>query len=162
MAADALRFASVHLPTAQVTRALGQVCGQVAQSGTVIALGGRLGAGKTTFVEGLAQGLSCTADVSSPTFTLATEYGGGRLPLYHLDLYRIGEAARQEVDWLDEYLYSDGVTAIEWAELLGAWLPAIRLDVFLSDEGETGRSAQIVAMGAPSHVVLEAWMKRWS
>ncbi|MCY0876283.1 MAG: tRNA (adenosine(37)-N6)-threonylcarbamoyltransferase complex ATPase subunit type 1 TsaE [Firmicutes bacterium] len=156
-----VRQIPISLPTADETRAFGRACGRVVQPGTVLALSGRLGAGKTTFVEGLAQGLASSEEVSSPTFALAACYAGGRLPLYHLDLYRLGEAVKQEVDWLDEYLYSDGVAAVEWAELLGALLPADRLDVYLEDEGGAGRMAYVAALGRAASTVLEAWMQLW-
>jgi len=102
------------------TGSLGEAWGCAAQSGLVIGLSGDLGAGKTQLVKGLARGLGAAGPVHSPTFTLVNEYGGGRLRLYHLDLYRL-ETPRQIVSaGLEEFLQPDGVTVIEWAERLGA------------------------------------------
>ena len=98
------------------TEALGEAWGRSAQAGQVIGLSGDLGAGKTQFVKGFARGLGVTVRVQSPTFALVNEYSGGRLPLYHLDLYRLETAAQISSAGLDEYLSPDGVTIIEWAE----------------------------------------------
>ena len=91
--------------------------------GTVLALHGELGAGKTCFVQGLAQALGVKRAVGSPTFTLINEYPGP-LPLYHIDLYRIGGVNEAFGLGLEEYLESEGITAIEWAERVAELLPA--------------------------------------
>jgi len=98
------------------TESLGEKFGRAAQSGLVVALSGDLGAGKTQFVKGLARGLGISARVHSPTFTLVNEYGGGRLKLFHLDLYRLETAAQILSAGIGEFLSPDGVTVIEWAE----------------------------------------------
>jgi len=98
------------------TESLGEAWGRTAQRGRVIALTGELGAGKTQLVKGLARGLGITARVHSPTFTLVNEYGGGRLRLFHLDLYRLENEAQILSAGLEEFLQPDGVTVIEWAE----------------------------------------------
>jgi len=98
------------------TEALGETWGRSAQAGQVIGLSGDLGAGKTQFVKGFARGLGIMTRVQSPTFALVNEYSGGRLPLYHLDLYRLETSAQISSAGLDEYLSPDGVTIIEWAE----------------------------------------------
>lgn len=98
------------------TEALGEAWGRDAQSGLVIALSGDLGAGKTQFVKGLARGLGITTRVHSPTFTLVNEYPGGRLPLFHLDLYRLETRAQILSSGVEEYLNPSGVAVIEWAE----------------------------------------------
>jgi tRNA threonylcarbamoyladenosine biosynthesis protein TsaE len=98
------------------TEALGEKFGRAAQSGFVIALSGDLGAGKTQFVKGLARGLGISARVHSPTFTLVNEYGGGRLKLFHLDLYRLETQAQILSAGVEEFLSPDGVAVIEWAE----------------------------------------------
>ena len=98
------------------TESLGEKYGRKVQSGTVFALSGELGAGKTQFVKGLARGLGITARVHSPTFTLVNEYGGGRLKLFHLDLYRLETPGQILTAGLEEFLQPDGVAVIEWAE----------------------------------------------
>ena len=98
------------------TEALGEQFGRTAGRGWVIALSGELGAGKTQFVKGLARGLGITARVHSPTFTLINEYGGGRLKLFNLDLYRLETPGQILAAGLEEYFQPDGVAVIEWAE----------------------------------------------
>lgn len=103
------------------TLALGELWGREAQRGWVIGLSGDLGAGKTQLARGIARGLGSPARVHSPTFTLLNEYGGGRLPLFHLDLYRLNGADDVVAAGLEEYLVSPkGVTIVEWME---RWLP---------------------------------------
>ena len=98
------------------TRSLGESWGRVAERGRVYALSGDLGAGKTELVKGIARGLGAATRVHSPTFTLVNEYGGGRLPLFHLDLYRL-ETPRQIIAaGLEDFFQPEGVTVIEWAE----------------------------------------------
>jgi tRNA threonylcarbamoyladenosine biosynthesis protein TsaE len=103
------------------TQSLGESCGRTAQPGLVVCLTGDLGAGKTQFVKGLARGLGVIARVHSPTFTLVNVYTGGRLALFHLDLYRLETSEQILAAGLEEYLQPDGVTVIEWAE---RWLNA--------------------------------------
>lgn len=126
------------------TETLGENWGRTARSGLVIALSGDLGAGKTQLVKGIARGLGATARVHSPTFTLMNEYGGGRLRLFHLDLYRLETRGQIHGAGLEEYLRPDGVAVIEWAERLldfqspiagGQMLKRVRLEVL----GETER-----------------------
>ncbi len=105
------------------TEALGEEWGRTAQRGLVIALSGDLGAGKTQLVRGLARGLGVTTRVHSPTFTLVNEYSGGRLKLFHLDLYRLETPDQIHSAGIEEFLQPDGVAVIEWAERLedGRW-----------------------------------------
>jgi len=98
------------------TAALGEQWGRVAESGLVIGLCGDLGAGKTQLVKGLALGLGITTRVHSPTFALVNIYTGGRLPLFHVDLYRLDTREQILAAGLEEYLNPEGVTVIEWAE----------------------------------------------
>jgi tRNA threonylcarbamoyladenosine biosynthesis protein TsaE len=98
------------------TESLGEQFGRSARHGLVIALNGELGAGKTQFVRGLARGLGISARVHSPTFTLVNEYGGGRLKLFHLDLYRLETPEQVLSMGIEEYLSPEGVAIIEWAE----------------------------------------------
>ena len=118
------------------TEALGEKFGRAVQHGQVIALSGDLGAGKTQFVRGLARGLEIPGRVHSPTFTLVNEYGGGRLKLFHLDLYRL-ETARQILSaGIEEYLSPDGVAVIEWAERLEAGGKFVRVKIEIVSESE--------------------------
>ena len=98
------------------TEALGGKFGRVAQPGRVIALFGDLGAGKTQFVKGLARGLGICAPVHSPSFTLVAEYRGGRLKLFHLDLFRVETPEQILSAGLQDYLQPAGISVIEWAE----------------------------------------------
>src|SRR5262249_51576236 len=98
------------------TQALGEGWGRTVQAGAVIGLSGELGAGKTEFVKGLARGLGIAQRVHSPTFALINIYEGGRLPLYHLDLFRLETPEQISAAGLEEYLSSGGVTVIEWPE----------------------------------------------
>jgi tRNA threonylcarbamoyladenosine biosynthesis protein TsaE len=100
------------------TQSLGESWGRAAERGSVIALSGDLGAGKTELVKGIARGLGATARVHSPTFTLVNEYSGGRWRLFHLDLYRLEQPGQIVAAGLEEFLQPDGVTVIEWAERL--------------------------------------------
>jgi tRNA threonylcarbamoyladenosine biosynthesis protein TsaE len=98
------------------TETLGETWGRSAPRGWVIALSGDLGAGKTQLVRGLARGLGFDGRIHSPTFTLVNTYEGGRLPLFHLDLYRLETLEQVHSAGVDEYLQPDGVAVIEWAE----------------------------------------------
>ena len=98
------------------TEALGQALGQTLKGGEIIAYTGDLGAGKTAFTRGLARGLGITMQVTSPTYTLVNEYSGGRLELFHFDMYRLGSSEELfDIGW-DDYLLRGGVCAVEWSE----------------------------------------------
>jgi len=107
-----------HSPTD--TESLGEHLGRTVAVGLVIGLSGDLGAGKTQFVRGLARGLGVATRVHSPTFTLVNEYDGGRLKLFHLDLYRLETPEQLRSAGIGEFLSPDGVAVIEWAERLDA------------------------------------------
>lgn len=116
----------LHSHSEDETAALGRELAATLSAGDVLLLYGDLGAGKTAFVRGLAEGLGVDrAEVSSPTFTLIQEYRGGRLPLFHVDLYRIEDPREFDELGLDE-IAEDGVLAIEWAEKLPARLKPSR------------------------------------
>ena len=98
------------------TEALGAALGKRLPAGTVIAYRGDLGAGKTAFTRGLARGLGCTDTVTSPTYTIVNEYLGGRLPLFHFDMYRLRSADDLwDIGW-EDYLDRNGICAVEWSE----------------------------------------------
>ena len=124
--------------SAEETRQLAAEMAATLKPGSVLALHGDLGSGKTCFVQGLATALGIEQAVHSPTFNLISEYAG-RLTLYHIDLYRIAGAREAEDMGLDEYLFGDGVTAIEWAEKAGALLPTTATHIYFEpgrDENE--------------------------
>ena len=112
------------LNSAEIAQAFGERWAANLKGGEVFALSGVLGAGKTQLVKGLARGLGFRGQVTSPTFTLVNEYVGGRLPLYHIDLYRVKSAQEAIGFGLEEYLPSTGVTVIEWPEMIMSLLPA--------------------------------------
>jgi len=144
----------VDLPDAAATVALGQALAAVLPPGAVLLLQGDLGSGKTTLVQGLAQGLGITEPVTSPTFTLIQEYPEGRMPLYHLDLYRLTPA---EVVQLHPEIYwqelPPGVVVIEWPERLPTWPPAY---LHLAWQWlATGRQVTLTAQGTAP----QAWLR---
>jgi tRNA threonylcarbamoyladenosine biosynthesis protein TsaE len=98
------------------TESFGEKIGRAAQLGFIFALSGDLGAGKTQLVKGIALGLEIATRIHSPTFTLVNEYGGGRLKLFHLDLYRLETPAQILSAGIEEFLQPDGIAVIEWAE----------------------------------------------
>ena len=122
------------------------------QAGDLLTLEGDLGAGKTTFTQGLARGLGVTDVVNSPTFTIIKEYSG-RLPLYHMDVYRVGD----DVDslGLDEYFYGDGVCVVEWASLISDVLPEDRLELTLNVGIEQNRVCRIIPKGKRYEALCE-------
>jgi tRNA threonylcarbamoyladenosine biosynthesis protein TsaE len=131
------------------TLLLAEQLGRLLQPGDVIALVGELGSGKTLFCQGLAVGLQVSEAfyITSPTFAIINEYPG-RIPFYHLDLYRVSSSAEFSELGLDEILYGQGAAAIEWAERLGEELPEERLAVHLVFSDETSRSLIFHAFGA--------------
>ncbi len=130
----------------QETTDAGRAFAQRLSAGDVLLLYGDLGAGKTAFVRGLAQGLGASAeDVSSPTFTLVQEYGGGRLTLYHADLYRLTEDEAADLGLAD--IGEEGVLAIEWADRLGRPFPRA-LTVSIDTAGDDRRRIVIPDLSA--------------
>ena len=122
--------------------ALGEELASALGPGTVIGLEGPLGAGKTTFVKGIARGMGITETVTSPTFTLVPEYEG-KLPLYHMDLYRIRSSEEFEFLGVEEMLYGSGVTVIEWSERAAGALPSGSMRVTISIIDGSTRSVVI-------------------
>ena len=118
------------------TRELGRQMGTAAGPGDVLTLSGDLGVGKTVFTKGFALGIGVTEAVSSPTFTIVQEYHSGRLPLYHFDVYRIGDPEEMDEVGFDDYVYGDGVSLIEWAELIEEILPEKRTRILIEKDVE--------------------------
>lgn len=124
--------------SAEETFALAEKIGEKARRGQIYSLSGDLGAGKTVFAKGFAAGLGITEPVSSPTFTIVQEYDGGRLPLYHFDVYRIGDPEEMEEIGYEDYFFGDGVCLVEWAELIGELIPESAVRIRISRDPEKG------------------------
>ena len=133
------------------TEALGAELAVRLEPGDVVAFTGDLGAGKTAFVRGLARGLGIPDRVTSPTFTIVNEYEGGRLPLFHFDMYRLeGADALFDIGW-EDYLDRGGVCAVEWSELTEEALPpeTVFVTIARSPEGENARVITIEGVELP-------------
>lgn len=109
--------------TPEETYELGRLLGQQATSGQVYCLDGDLGSGKTVFTQGFAAGLGIEGPVTSPTFTILRQYEEGRLPLYHFDVYRIGDVSEMDEIGYEDCFYGEGVCLIEWSQLIWEILP---------------------------------------
>ena len=117
---------------------IGMRLGKLAEAGEVYTLTGDLGVGKTVFTQGFAKGLGIDESVNSPTFTILQIYEDGRLPLYHFDVYRIGSVEEMEETGFEEYIMGDGVSLIEWADLIEEILPRKRTRVLIEKDLEQG------------------------
>ena len=129
------------------TDKLGIELGSKVEPGTVIAMIGDLGAGKTTLTKAIAKGLGIRETVTSPTFNIVKEYRSGRLPLYHFDVYRIADPEELYELGYEEYFYGEGVCVIEWADLIEDFLPedAMRIEITYGEDEET----RVVRMEKP-------------
>ena len=130
--------ARVRTASADETIALGERLGRVAAAGDLLCLWGDLGAGKTQLAKGIARGLGIDDTVNSPTFILMNEYRG-RMPLFHVDLYRLADAADALAGGVVDDRQADGVTVVEWPDRMGEVLPAGRLDVRIDGSGDEVR-----------------------
>ena len=131
----------------EATRALGASLAPIAERGDLICLWGDLGAGKTQLAKGFGAGLGVTTTISSPTFVLMAEYEG-RLPFFHLDLYRLADATDAWASGLVDERQATGVTLVEWPDRLGDALPAGRLDVHIAGTGDDRRTITLRATDA--------------
>ena len=120
------------------TRELGFRLAREARPGNVYTLTGDLGVGKTVFTKGFAEGLGITEPVSSPTFTIVQQYDSGRLPFYHFDAYRIGDVEEMDEVGYEDCFYGEGVTMIEWAQLVQEILPSHRIKILIEKDLEQG------------------------
>lgn len=142
---------TIHLASFEETIKFGKKLGLSSEPGLVITLDGPLGSGKTTLTQGIAQGLEVpeTYFITSPTFSLLHEYPG-RLPLYHMDLYRLSsEEEIEDLGFLD-YIYGEGVTVIEWPDRLGTIMPRDRLQIELQFTSDLSRAAILETIGIPA------------
>jgi len=154
--AHAVGHGSLATADANETRAVGRSLGAAAMPGTVLALRGELGAGKTQLAKGVADGLGVTSTVNSPTFVLMNEHVG-RLRLYHIDAYRLGDPEEALAAGLLDDREIDGVSVIEWADRLDGWLPADRLDITITaGSGPTERHLRWEAHGPDHRRLAEA------
>ena len=128
----------VETNTPKETFDFGKSLGESAKAGTVFTLIGDLGVGKTVFTQGLAKGLDILEPISSPTFTIVQVYEEGRLPLYHFDVYRIGDVEEMEEIGYEDYFYGEGVSLIEWANLIEEILPEKYTEIKIEKDLEKG------------------------
>ena len=122
------------------TEAIGRQLAERIDVGSVLALKGELGSGKTLFVKGLVAGLGSSADVTSPTFTIAHEYRGGRLPVYHFDFFRLEDSQSLARLGLDDYFFGDGVSVIEWADRFPEFIPEQARRILFEIKSDTQRT----------------------
>lgn len=120
------------------TFSLGEEIGKKARPGDVYTLIGDLGVGKTVFTQGLAKGLGIGESISSPTFTIVQVYEEGRIPFYHFDVYRIGDVEEMDEIGFEDYIYGEGVSLIEWANLIEEILPEDRTEILIEKDLEQG------------------------
>lgn len=137
--------------TQRLAEAIGKLCGK----GSLIALDGSMGAGKTRFTQSLAKAIGVKGIVNSPTFTIIKEYQGEVLPFYHMDVYRLQEIEVSELG-LDEYFYGSGVTVVEWASVIPDLLPEEHLHIEIQDLGNSARFIQVTPRGEP----YESWCRQ--
>ncbi|AVL00364.1 tRNA (adenosine(37)-N6)-threonylcarbamoyltransferase complex ATPase subunit type 1 TsaE [Pediococcus inopinatus] len=133
---------------AEQTEKIGEQLANSLKPNDVILLDGDLGAGKTTFTKGLAKGLGIKRYVKSPTFTIIHEYREGRMPLFHMDVYRLEDGGGDDLGW-DEYFYGDGVSVIEWSQFIQDYLPEdyLRITLKRNDESDNQRTLAFDAQG---------------
>ena len=135
-------------PDPEATSRLGEALGSVAAAGDLICLWGELGAGKTHLAKAIGRGLGVAATITSPSFILMAEYDG-RLPLFHIDLYRLADGTDALAGGLIDDRQVAGVTLVEWPERLGDALPARRLDVRIDGSGDEPRTIRLQVVGDP-------------
>lgn len=148
-------FSTITNSPEETTR-LGMQLGLLLKAGDIVCLQGELGAGKTCFAKGVAQGLGIEDPVTSPTFTLVNEYHG-TLTLYHLDVYRLNGPGEMDDLGYEEYFYGDGVALVEWAERVRDVLPAERLEVFINrgTESDVCREIKMIPLGDRYRLLVE-------
>jgi tRNA threonylcarbamoyladenosine biosynthesis protein TsaE len=142
--------------SAEETMAKSEALGKLMRGGEVLLLEGDLGAGKTTFTKGLAKGLEIKRNVNSPTFTIIKEYQG-RLPLYHMDVYRLADS--EEDLGFDDYFEGEGVTVVEWAHLIEEFLPNERLEIYIYHHGDDERKLVLTPKGERYEAICKELME---
>ncbi|MEX1169835.1 MAG: tRNA (adenosine(37)-N6)-threonylcarbamoyltransferase complex ATPase subunit type 1 TsaE [Chloroflexota bacterium] len=155
MSAPTLTERRVDAPDAAATTALGLALSTAARPGDLVCLWGELGAGKTHLAKAFGAGLGVTETINSPSFILMAEYAG-RLPLFHIDLYRLGDASDVVAGGLIDDRQATGVTLVEWPDRMAAILPVGRLDVFIDGAGDDPRTITLRAGSADLQRYLDA------
>ncbi|OCS88957.1 tRNA (adenosine(37)-N6)-threonylcarbamoyltransferase complex ATPase subunit type 1 TsaE [Caryophanon latum] len=145
-----------YVTSLEETEQFAQQLAHLLEAGDVLTLEGDLGAGKTTLTKAIAKGLGITRNVSSPTFTILKQYEG-RLPLNHLDVYRLSESD-EDLGW-DELFYGDAVSIVEWAQYIDEELPKDRLAIEIYREGDTERRIELKPIGQHYERLCEELMK---
>jgi len=148
---------TVALSTLQHTRTLGKIIGEQARPGQIVLLIGDLGAGKTTITQAIGRGLEVDERyyITSPTFSILHEYPG-RIPLYHMDFYRIIDEPELTDLGIEDYFYGHGLCVVEWPERLGSLTPDNRLEIRIDITGESSRTATLVPRGSGWESMLAA------
>jgi tRNA threonylcarbamoyladenosine biosynthesis protein TsaE len=149
---DRVRVAAASV---EATLQLGERLGRAASAGDLICLWGELGAGKTQLTKGIARGLGVDDTVNSPTFVLMSEYAG-RVPLFHVDLYRLADARDALAGGVVDDRQADGLTVVEWPDRMQEVLPNGRLDVVIDGTGDDVRTIELIAAAPPYRRYLEA------
>ncbi len=151
----------ITLTELQQTERLGVIIGEVAEPSDNLVLTGDLGAGKTTLTKGIAKGLGIDQMIKSPTYTIIREYQQGRIPLYHMDVYRI-ESGADDLG-LDEYFEGDGLSVIEWGQQLGDYVPEDYLELILHKvpQDPDQRQAELVPHGAQGTAMKQRIEEMW-
>ena len=141
----------IETKTPQETFEVGKKIGENAKPGQIYTLTGDLGVGKTVFTQGVAAGLGITEPICSPTFTIIQEYESGRLPLYHFDVYRIGDIEEMEEIGYDDYFFGQGICLIEWADLIEEILPEKLIKVTIEKDLEKGFDYRRITVIGPEN-----------
>ena len=139
------------------TQAVGRALGALARSGDIFCLEGDLGAGKTHFTKGIAEGLCIDDNITSPTFTIVNEYEGGRLKLNHFDVYRVNDPDEIYAIGFDEYIFSDSVSVIEWWQYIKELIPKeyLQITILKRSEGEDYRKIILTPHGTRYDYIKE-------
>ncbi|GAA3189016.1 tRNA (adenosine(37)-N6)-threonylcarbamoyltransferase complex ATPase subunit type 1 TsaE [Lentilactobacillus kefiri] len=138
---------TIKVESAEQTMAIGEKLAPYLQPQDLILLDGDLGAGKTTFTKGLAKGLGITKPIKSPTFTIIREYQDGRIPLYHMDVYRLEEGGGDDLG-LEEYFNGDGVNVVEWSKFVADELPDKYLRIIFRRDDSQGDNVRTLTFEA--------------
>lgn len=144
----------INIKNAEETINLGEKIATSLQAGDVVLLDGELGAGKTTLTKGIAKALDIKRNIKSPTFTLVREYMDGKIPLFHMDMYRLEYSDPFEVG-VDEYIQSNGISIIEWSEFITDLLPDEYLRITINKTSDETRTVELEAKGTHYQNVIE-------